>query len=100
MGGTGRWISEFTASLVYRVSSRTARDTQRNPVSKKPKPTNKQTNKTNNNPPLHSKNNSHQAVQRQVDLDECKASLVYIVSSRIAQATQRKPCLENQKTKK
>jgi hypothetical protein len=27
----------FKASLVYRVSSRTARATQRNPVSKKPK---------------------------------------------------------------
>ena len=35
MGGRGRWISEFEASLVYRVSSRTARATQRNPVSKK-----------------------------------------------------------------
>jgi len=33
----GRQISEFEASLVYRVSSRTARATQRNPVSKKPK---------------------------------------------------------------
>jgi hypothetical protein len=33
-GGKGRWISEFEASLVYRVSSRTAKDTQRNPVSK------------------------------------------------------------------
>jgi Sec-independent protein translocase protein TatA len=32
--GRGRWISEFKASLVYRVSSRTARATQRNPVSK------------------------------------------------------------------
>jgi hypothetical protein len=31
------WISEFEASLVYRVSSRTARDTQRNPVSKNQK---------------------------------------------------------------
>jgi hypothetical protein len=31
----GRWISEFEASLVYRVSSRTARATQRKPVSKK-----------------------------------------------------------------
>ena len=38
MGGRGRWVSEFEASLVYRVSSRTARATQRNPVSKKPKP--------------------------------------------------------------
>ena len=34
MGGRGRQISEFEASLVYRVSSRTARATQRNPVSK------------------------------------------------------------------
>ena len=40
--GRGRWISEFKASLVYRVSSRTARATQRNPVLKQ---TNKQTNK-------------------------------------------------------
>jgi hypothetical protein len=36
---TGRWISEFEASLVYRVSSRTARATQRNPVSKNNKET-------------------------------------------------------------
>jgi hypothetical protein len=39
LGSRGRWISEFEASLGYRVSSRTARATQRNPVSKK---TNKQ----------------------------------------------------------
>ena len=37
MGGRGRQISEFKASLVYRVSSRTARTTQRNPVSKNKK---------------------------------------------------------------
>jgi hypothetical protein len=40
LGGRGRQISEFKASLVYRVSSRTARAIQRNPVLK-----NKQTNK-------------------------------------------------------
>jgi hypothetical protein len=34
LGGRGRWISEFEASLVYKVSFRTARATQRNPVSK------------------------------------------------------------------
>jgi hypothetical protein len=34
LGGRGRRISEFKASLVYRVSSRTARVTQRKPVSK------------------------------------------------------------------
>jgi hypothetical protein len=31
LGSRGRWISEFEASLVYRVSSRTARAIQRNP---------------------------------------------------------------------
>jgi hypothetical protein len=40
LGDRGRQISEFKASLVYRVSSRTARTTQRNRVSK-----NKQTKK-------------------------------------------------------
>jgi hypothetical protein len=40
-GVRGRQISEFKASLVYRVSFRTARATQRNPVSKNKK-TNKQ----------------------------------------------------------
>jgi hypothetical protein len=40
-GGRSRQISEFEVSLVYRVSSRTARATQRNPVLK-----NKNQNKT------------------------------------------------------
>jgi hypothetical protein len=46
----GRWISELEASQVYRLSSRTARAIQRNPVLKnktkqnKTKPENKQTN--------------------------------------------------------
>jgi hypothetical protein len=35
--GRGRWISEFEASLVYKVSSRTARAIKRNPVSKNQK---------------------------------------------------------------
>jgi hypothetical protein len=47
LGDRGRRISEFEASLVYRVSSRTARATQRNPVSEKQKQ--KQTNNNNNN---------------------------------------------------
>jgi hypothetical protein len=34
LGGRDKQISEFEASLVYRVSSRTARATQRNPVLK------------------------------------------------------------------
>jgi hypothetical protein len=44
LGGRGRRISEFEAYLVYRVSSGTARATQRKPVWKN-KQTNKQTNK-------------------------------------------------------
>jgi hypothetical protein len=44
LGGRGRRISEFEASLVYRVSSRTARAAQRNTILKKLKK--KQTNNT------------------------------------------------------
>jgi hypothetical protein len=40
LGGRDRRISEFKASLVYKVISRTAKTIQRNPVSK-----NKQTKK-------------------------------------------------------
>jgi hypothetical protein len=36
LGGRGRQISEFKASMVYRVNSRIARATQRNPVLKNP----------------------------------------------------------------
>jgi hypothetical protein len=40
LGGRGRWISEFEASLVYKVSSRTARAIQgRKPCLKKPNQT-------------------------------------------------------------
>jgi hypothetical protein len=53
-GGRSRRISEFEASLVYRVSSRTARAIQRNPVSKKKQ---KQKQKTNNKKPIHIKVN-------------------------------------------
>jgi hypothetical protein len=52
LGGRGRWISEFEASLVYRVSSRTAGVIQRNPVSGKQKTKqnkNKNKNKTKQN---------------------------------------------------
>jgi hypothetical protein len=52
LGGRGRQISEFEASLVYKVSFRTARAIQRNPVSKNKKQTNKQTKTT----PLRTKN--------------------------------------------
>jgi hypothetical protein len=37
LGGRGRRISEFKASLVYKVNSRTAWPTQKNPDSKKKK---------------------------------------------------------------
>jgi hypothetical protein len=37
LGGRGRQIFEFEASLVYKVSSRTARAIQRNPVLEKNK---------------------------------------------------------------
>ena len=43
MGGRGRWVSEFEASLFYKVSSRTAKAIQRNPVSQNKTKQTKQT---------------------------------------------------------
>jgi hypothetical protein len=45
LGGRGRRISEFKANLVYKVSSRTARAIQRNPVSKNQKKKKEEVNK-------------------------------------------------------
>jgi hypothetical protein len=61
LGGRGRRISEFEASLVYKVSSRTARATQGNPVSGKTKQSKtKQTkqNKQNRQPTKQTKKKS------------------------------------------
>jgi hypothetical protein len=49
LGDRGRQISEFKVNLVYRVSSRTARDTQRKP---------RKQNKTNKEKKLYSKRKS------------------------------------------
>jgi hypothetical protein len=54
--GRGRRISEFEASLVYKVSSRTARAIQRNPVSKTKTNKNKKT-KTKTNKKTKKKEN-------------------------------------------
>jgi hypothetical protein len=56
---TGGGISEFEVSPVYRVSSRTTRATQRDPVSKQ----NKQTYK-NQPSPLNPEDSQHPPVQR------------------------------------
>jgi hypothetical protein len=50
LGGRGRRISEFEATLVYRVSSRTARATKRNPVLKNQKKKNQKKKQTKNKP--------------------------------------------------
>jgi hypothetical protein len=47
LGGRGRWIPEFEASLVYTVSCRIARAKQKNPAFKNK---NKNKNKTKQNP--------------------------------------------------
>ena len=81
LGGRGRQISEFEASLVYRVSSRTARATQRNPVSK---------NQNSWVVVAHACNPSILG-GRGRRISEFEASLVYRVSSRTARVTQRNP---------
>jgi hypothetical protein len=58
VGGRGRQISEFEASLVYKVSSRTARAIQRNPVLK-----NQTQNKTKQNKKPKTKQNNNNKKQ-------------------------------------
>jgi hypothetical protein len=110
LGGRGRWISEFEASLGYRVSSRAARAIQRNPVSKKK--TNKQTNK-NQKQANKQKNKTKQKKknqtcplgqawrpmplvpalgrQRHTRVFELEARLMYIVKSKTARSTWGNP---------
>jgi hypothetical protein len=63
LGGRGRQISEFEASLVYKVSSKTARAIQRNPVSKKTKQ-NKTKQKTKNKKQKQNNNNNKTKTKR------------------------------------
>jgi hypothetical protein len=58
-GGRGRRISEFEASLVYKVSSRTARATQRNPVSEKKEKKERKKRITTSNTEFHDTNGSY-----------------------------------------
>jgi hypothetical protein len=76
LGGRSRWISDFEASLVYKVSSRTARAIQRNPVLKNKTKQNKtKQNKTKQN---KTKQKERKAFwrQSQADLCEFQANLV------------------------
>jgi hypothetical protein len=104
LGDRGRWISEFKASLVYKVRSRTARATQRNPVSKKQKT--KQKKKTKQTKKEKRKNLNQAEVAHAFNLlegrdrriSQSEASLVYKASSRTARAIQRNPVLTNKQT--
>jgi hypothetical protein len=59
LGGRGRWVSEFKASLIYRESSRTCQRYTEKPClenkKQKTKQTNKQTNKNPNAGKIYSK---------------------------------------------
>jgi hypothetical protein len=72
LGGRGRQISEFEASLVYKVRSRIAGAIQRNPVSKN-KQTNKKTKtKQNNNKKQTNKTNKQTKRLKIVLISECQ----------------------------
>jgi hypothetical protein len=60
LGGRGRQIPEFKASLVYKVRSRTARAIQRNPVLKNKNKTEQKKNILGKSPYLISNYNTEQ----------------------------------------
>jgi hypothetical protein len=70
-GGRSRRISEFEASLVYKVSSRTARAIQRNPVSKNQK---KQKTKKTQTKPNKQTNKNYRALWGWRDVSAVKTS--------------------------
>jgi hypothetical protein len=74
----GRWISEFEARLVYRVSSRTARATQRNPVSKNKKKKTKQKPKNQKTKNQKTKQKQKQNKTKQKTLNQTKTMLIFI----------------------
>jgi hypothetical protein len=103
LGGRGRQISEFEASLVYKVSSRTAKATQRIPVLKKSNKTKQKTKSSMlkkkclsgySDKDLYSQHSRGRGRQ----ISELESSLVYKVSSRIVRTMQRKPVSTNKQT--
>jgi hypothetical protein len=90
LGGRGRQIFEFEASLVYRVSSMTARATQRNLSQTTTTTPKKQTNTTQNNSQpvaVHAFNSSTSEAEINEWITESKVSLVHRASSKTVRAT-------------
>jgi hypothetical protein len=82
LGGRGRWISEFEASLVYKVSSRTSRAIQRDPVSKNKTKQNK-TKQTNKNPNNNNNKTNQPTKQTNKPNPQSKAEgLTVVINSR------------------
>jgi hypothetical protein len=72
LGGTSRQISEFKASLVYRVNSRIAKTTTEKPCPIKPKPKqNKKQNKTKQNKQTKKKTKRPNKQVKKSDADIC-----------------------------
>jgi hypothetical protein len=69
LGSRGRQISEFKASLVYKVSSRKARAIQRNPVSEKNKTKQKKNKKKTKKNPKTNKQINKQKTNKQKNSD-------------------------------
>jgi hypothetical protein len=89
--GRGRWISEFEASLVYRVSSRTARATQRNPVSKNKKQKKKKKEKKKSMLAVVAHTYSPSTLEEETDEWMLSLTSLVRVEFQTARATQRNP---------
>jgi hypothetical protein len=71
LGGRGRRVSEFEASLVYRLSSRTARATQINPVLKTKNKKQKTKNKKQKTKNKKKKEKKRKEKKRKVERQSC-----------------------------
>jgi hypothetical protein len=77
--GRGRQISEFKASLVYRVSPKAARATQRNPVLKnQTKPNQTKPNQTKPNQTKQNKTKQNKTKQNKTPLPKVSWEIIYV----------------------
>jgi hypothetical protein len=82
LGGRGRQISGFEVSMVYKVSSRTARATEKYPVSKTKQNKNKKTKNKKKTTTKQQQQNKNKTKKKPTNIRPHKGKLVWVTSCR------------------